>query len=182
MPLKPPVSSDARQTIKSAFEQLEKTIRPEDSHGFSTTTIEDVRKATLVIEEQLASRNSLRNMRRLLPLLAGLEHYSKSMDILCNGTPYLPWIWAPITLVLRIASEFIVAFERIMAGYSQIAQCLGRFQILQTALGSNRDFQQTLAVFYSNIVKFHEHAYIFVRRKSKSISHLVGGRPPPVTN
>ncbi|RKL16693.1 hypothetical protein BFJ70_g14981 [Fusarium oxysporum] len=166
MPLKPPVSSTAKKTIKIAFEKLEKTILPEDSHDFSTTTIDDVKKAALVLEDQLAARNSLRNMRRLLPLLAGLEHYAKVMDILCNGTPYLPWIWAPITLVIRIASEYIEAFEKIIKGYSRIAESLGRFKTLQTALGADRDFQETLAVFYSNILQYHEHAYTFVRRKS----------------
>lgn len=168
MPLKPPLSSAARKTIKTAFDQLDRTIRPEDSHDFPTTTLENVKKAALDIEDQLAARRSLRNMRRLLPLFASLEHYAKVMDILCNGTPFLPWIWAPITLVLRIASEYVEAFEKIIKGYSRIADSLGRFKILHVALGANQDFQQTLAAFYANILQFHEHAYAFVRRKSKS--------------
>lgn len=60
-------------------------------------------------------------MRRLAPLFNGLEHYSRVVDILCNGTPFLSWIWAPITLILRAASEYVEAFEQIMKGYSKVS-------------------------------------------------------------
>lgn len=162
---RPPVSSAAKQAVKAAFEQLEKAILPEDACDFTTKKLDDVRKAALALENQLAARKALRNMSRLLPLLTGLEHYAKVMDILCNGTPFLSWIWAPITLITRIASEYIEAFEKIIKGYARIADCLGRFKTLHTALGAERDFQETLAVFYVNILQYHEQAYTFVRRK-----------------
>ncbi|KAF0315662.1 hypothetical protein GQ607_017099 [Colletotrichum asianum] len=172
MPLKPAASAAARRTIKDAFDQLEQTILPEDSHDFSTTTLDHVRKSALAIEDQLAARKSLRNMRRLVPLFNGLEHYGRVVEILCNGTPYLSWVWAPISLVLRIASEYIEAFEKIIKGYSRIAESLGRFRVLSEALIGKPDFQQTLAVFYADILQFHKHAYSFVRRKSWRLMFL----------
>jgi hypothetical protein len=36
-------------------------------------------------------------------LLRGMEHYSKVVEVLCNGTPYLSWIWAPIKLMLMVS-------------------------------------------------------------------------------
>lgn len=166
MPLKPVVSALARNTIKTAYDELDRTINLADKKDFPNTTLEDVKKAARSIENQLAARQSLRNMRRLMPLFRGLEHYSKVVDILCNGTPYLPWIWAPITLILRVASEFVEAFEQIIRGYASIAESLKRFEILSDAFINEPDFQQTLAVFYADILKFHKHAYKFVRRSS----------------
>ena len=133
-------------------------------------TLKQVEDAALEIENQLAARQSLRNMRRLVPLFKGLEHYSRVVDILCNGTPFLPWIWAPIALILRIASEYVEAFEKIVKGYSSIAEPLGRFGLLSDTFSTNIDFQQTLAIFYADILQFHKHAYKFVRRSSKSRS------------
>jgi hypothetical protein len=167
MPLAPAVSTGARRTIRAAFEDLGRTISPADSQSFGNTALEDVRKAALKIEDQLAARQSLRNMRRLMPLFRGLEHYSKVIDVLCNGTPYLPWIWAPISLVLRVASEYVEAFEQIITGYSRLAASLVRFEILGDAFAENPEFQQTLAVFYADILQFHKHAYKFVRRSSE---------------
>jgi hypothetical protein len=153
--------------MTAAFNKLDRTILPEDSHDFPAITLEQTKHAALVIEDQLAARKSLRNMQRLSPLFTGLEHYSKVIEILCNGTPYLSWIWAPIALVLRIASEYVEAFEKIIQGYARIAESLERFKLLSKALSSDLDFQETLAVFYADILQFHEHAYIFVRRKSE---------------
>ncbi|KAH9885562.1 hypothetical protein F4778DRAFT_774332 [Xylariomycetidae sp. FL2044] len=164
MPLKPAVSSLARQTIQLAFEDLEQTITPADSRDFTSTTLQHVKQAVLDIENQLAARQSLRNLKRLAPLFQGLEHYSKAVDVLCNGTPFLPWIWSPITLILRVSSEYVEAFEHIIKGYSQIAESLGRFGKLQGVYSQNPDFQQTIAIFYSDILKFHKYAYRFVRQ------------------
>lgn len=164
MPLAPLASPAARHTVRAAFEELNRTITPQDSRDFHKTTLDDVKQAALKIEAQLAARQCLRNMRRLMPLFKGLEHYEKVMGVLCNGTPYLPWVWAPITLILRIACEYVEAFEQIMKGYSRIASALKRFEILSEAFSRNAEFQQTMAVFYADILQFHKHAYKFVRR------------------
>ncbi|ETS86312.1 hypothetical protein PFICI_00140 [Pestalotiopsis fici W106-1] len=168
----PAASASARETIRTAFEELDRTITPVDSRDFHSTTLEDVRSAALEIETQLAVKQSLRNLRRLMPLFQGLEHYAKVVDVLCNGTPYLAWIWAPITLILRLASEYVEAFEAIMKGYSKIAESLVRFEILQKAFTGNQQFQQTLAVFYSDILQFHKFAYTFLRRSSWKLMFL----------
>jgi hypothetical protein len=165
MPLKAPtISALARQTIRTAFDDLDRTITPVDSRGFPRTTLQHVRQAALEIENQLAAKQSLRNMRRLAPLFNGLEHYAKAVDILCNGTPYLAWIWAPITLILRVSSEYVEAFEHIIKGYSKIAESLVRFEVLGDTFQSNLDFQHTIAVFYADILQFHKYAYKFVKR------------------
>ncbi|KAF2812552.1 uncharacterized protein BDZ99DRAFT_413355, partial [Mytilinidion resinicola] len=105
-------------------------------------------------------------MKRIQPLLDGLERYSKVVEVLCNGTPYLPWIWAPIKLMLQLASDFTTAFERLISAYSQIAENLSRFDRLSQAFGGNPEFQQVLAVVYADILEFHRRAYKFFRKPS----------------
>ena len=178
MPLKKPaVSPVATRTISTAFDDLNQTITQQDSRGFSSTTLKQVENAALDIEDKLASRQSLRNMRRLGPLFKGLGHYSRAVDILCNGTPFLPWVWAPVTLILQIASDHVEAFEKIIKGYSRIAEPLERFSRLGEAFSTNLDFQQTLAIFYADILQFHKNAYKFVRRNSKLSKFLLSGQP-----
>jgi hypothetical protein len=79
--------------FQDAFCKFEEVVTAEDSQEFHSTTLEDVRKAARNIEEQLGARQCLRNMRRIEPLIDGLTRYSKVVEVLCNGTPYLPWIW-----------------------------------------------------------------------------------------
>lgn len=107
MPLRrrDPALAIAQRTVREAFEDLEKTVSPADSRDFQVTTLENVQKAALEIENQLAARQSLRNMRRLMPLFSGLGYYAQTIEVLCNGTPYLPWIWAPIKLILKVGEN-----------------------------------------------------------------------------
>ena len=135
-------------------------------------TLQQVRNAALTIETRLADRGSLRNMKRLMPLFSGLENYADVMGLLCNGTPYLSWLWAPITLVLRVASEYVEAFEVLAAAYSRLAEALPRFNILGKAFPRDAEFQQTLAVYYSDILAFHGQAYQFVHRSSWKLFFL----------
>lgn len=102
--------------MRTAFDELERTVTPADARDFRATTLQAVRMGVLEIEKRMEAKCALRNMRRLQPLLDGMEHYKNVIDILCNGTPFLPWIWAPITLILRVASEYIEAFELLMKG------------------------------------------------------------------
>lgn len=169
MPLRaPPLPVAARQTMRNAFEDLQMAITPQDSKNFGASTLQQVRREALDIENQVASRGWLRNMRRLKPLLTALEHYSRVVDTLCNGTPFLPWIWAPITLILRISSEHIESFDVIIGAYSRIASALSRFEILDEAVGRDPRLSETLASYYAELLEFHKHAYKFVRRSGQS--------------
>lgn len=96
----------ARRTIRNAFSEFEKTISPSDCKALENTTLESVQQAALDVENLLASRKSLRNLRRLQPLFDGLAHYSKAIEVACNGTPYMPWLWAPIKLVLKVSNPY----------------------------------------------------------------------------
>jgi hypothetical protein len=90
------LSTQAKLSMQDAYDRLRQavaTVSTSDAREFSNTTLEDVFTAARQIETELAAKGSLRNTRRLKPFLDGLEQYSKVMEILCNGTPFLPWIW-----------------------------------------------------------------------------------------
>ncbi|KAJ2906303.1 hypothetical protein MKZ38_002382 [Zalerion maritima] len=173
MPLVARVSLQAQKVVREAFEDLERTLTTSDRASLKDTTLQDVRKAAYIIEDQLGQQQSLRNMRRLMPLFAGLEHYLKAIEVLCNGTPYLPLIWAPIKLVLTVALEYVEAFEKTIKAYARIAEPLARFKLLNHEfLAKSQAIQETLAVFCSDILRFHKEAYQFVRRSSKFLKGI----------
>ncbi|KAH7385941.1 hypothetical protein BKA66DRAFT_403042, partial [Pyrenochaeta sp. MPI-SDFR-AT-0127] len=153
------LTPQARRIFQESFEKFERTVQNQskyDQREFTNTTLRDVQEAAKEIEQQLAARQCLRNLKRLEPLLNGLETYSKVVEVLCNGTPYVPWIW--------LATDHIGAFEKLISAYAQIAENLPRFDRLSNAFRDNPDFQQVLAVIYSDILEFHRQAYKFFRR------------------
>jgi hypothetical protein len=90
------LTPQARRIFQESFDAFENTVQKystTDDAEFSDTTLRDVREAAIQIQRQLAARQCLRNMKRLEPLLDGLEAYAKVIEVLCNGTPFLAWVW-----------------------------------------------------------------------------------------
>lgn len=83
--------------IETAFKRFENSVTLVDARYFHSTELRHVRQAAIEIENWQRQRGSLRNMRRIEPFLKAIEKYSKPMDVLCNGTPFLPWVWVSIT-------------------------------------------------------------------------------------
>lgn len=87
------VVPQAMSTMQTAFDQLKDSVTAHEAIVFQSTKLQDVRDAAFELERNLADRHELRNMRRLEPLFLGLENYAEAADALCDGTPFLPWIW-----------------------------------------------------------------------------------------
>jgi hypothetical protein len=86
--------------FQEAYENFIRSVDPVEAARFETITIEDIRETALTIEASQAKRRSLRNLRRIEPLLEALGKYGKTIDVLCNQTPYLAFVWV-CTLTLR---------------------------------------------------------------------------------
>jgi hypothetical protein len=91
--------SNPKDLIASAFEKLKRSISDEDAHNFASTELKDVWSAVCDIDSKQRKRLSAQNIRRIEPLLRGIEKYAKVVEVLCNGTPFLPYIWVRITSV-----------------------------------------------------------------------------------
>jgi hypothetical protein len=96
-------SVQASSTLRDAFERFALSVSQDDQLLFRNTKLKDVWDEALQIEKKLRKKGIQRNIARLNPLLRGMEHYSKVVEVLCNGTPYLSWIWAPIKLMLMVS-------------------------------------------------------------------------------
>ena len=97
-------SGPAPVSFHIAFERLQDLMNRDDARAMASTTMEDVWIAAKDIEHQLELRRSLRGFRRIQPFLAGIEQYSKVIEVVCNGTPYLPYLWVTLTLTCLMIS------------------------------------------------------------------------------
>ena len=109
--------------FKTAFERLKEVVNKDDARSFNSTTMEDVWTTTREIESYLESRRSLRGFRRIQPFLAGLEQYSKVVEVVCNGTPYLPYIWASLSLQDSSALLTLTSGTRQASATGRCNQC-----------------------------------------------------------
>lgn len=92
-------SAPAQTALAEAFDKLKSSVSAGDAVNFQSTSLQDVWKAARDIERLQQQRQSVRNLRRIEPLLNAIGKYSKVIEVLCNGTPYLPWIWVSLQAV-----------------------------------------------------------------------------------
>ncbi|PQE30167.1 hypothetical protein CJF32_00003620 [Rutstroemia sp. NJR-2017a WRK4] len=156
--------ADPQAVIAGAFEKLRRSISEEDAHKFASTELKDVWSAIREIDSKQRKRLSAQNLRRIEPLLRGIEKYTKVIEVLCNGTPYLPYVW--------IASHHRDVFEALLAAYADIGAALPRFERYKKAFDDNLEFQYALATMYTIILDFHQRAYKFFRRRAWRIIFL----------
>jgi len=93
--------ASAINVIADAFEKLGRSISLEDAHDFASTDLKDVWRTVREIDTAQRKRLSAQNLRRIEPLLQGIEKYSKVIEVLCNGTPFMSYVWVckPVTLL-----------------------------------------------------------------------------------
>lgn len=83
----------SQEKIEAAFKRFEEAIYPSDVKLFRDSTLEDVWKAARAIESNQSARRSLRNTRRIQPLFDALRLLGNALDPLCQGVPYLCYLW-----------------------------------------------------------------------------------------
>ena len=86
------LTADAKRIFRDAFEELSATFGSRQTTVFPFITITEIYQDSLVIEKRLQAKRKS-SMRKIRPFLDGIGRYSKAIEILCNGTPFLPWIW-----------------------------------------------------------------------------------------
>ncbi|PMD47183.1 hypothetical protein L207DRAFT_448755, partial [Hyaloscypha variabilis F] len=164
--------ANPQDVIADAFGKLKHSISEEDAHKFASTELKDVWVAVREIDSSQRRRLSAQNMRRIEPMLRGIEKYAKIIEVLCNGTPYLPYVWAPIKLMLEIASHHRDVFEALLTAYADIGDAIPRFDRYRETFADNFEFQHVLASVYTTILDFHQRAYKFFRRRAWHIIFL----------
>ena len=85
--------ANPRDVIADAFGKLKRSVSEEDAHEFASTELKDVWDAVREIDCRQRKRLSAQNLRRIEPMLRGIEKYTKVIEVLCNGTPYMPYVW-----------------------------------------------------------------------------------------
>ncbi|KAM0437530.1 hypothetical protein ACHAPT_001894 [Fusarium lateritium] len=151
--------------IERACERFQKQLSVEENRKIQgVASVDDVRHAIRGIEEHLAARQSLRNLDRLTPFLDAIDRLSKPIDVLCNGTPFLPYVWAPLKLILQAAQHHTHALDKLLSAYGSIGVALPRLARYGEAFPDNHDFQKLLAYLYGDIIEFHRRAYRLIQK------------------
>lgn len=83
----------AQRHLELSCERFRNELNAEDDNLIRTASLEDVRTAIAQTERELASRQGLRNFDRLSPYINAVERYGAVVEVFCNSSPIVPFIW-----------------------------------------------------------------------------------------
>ncbi|CAM1505697.1 Fc.00g113340.m01.CDS01 [Cosmosporella sp. VM-42] len=159
--------ASASLLINEAVNRFKATVTRQDLKQIQTTQVDDVVAAMRVIEQDLKRRRENRNLVKVYRFVQGLQKYAGAIEALSNGlSPYLPWVWEPIKLMLQIASDHMLAFDKLIEAYDRIAETLPRLDRLAGSFKDDPGLLTKLALYYEDVLDFHRRAYKFVKRNS----------------
>jgi hypothetical protein len=84
-------------TAQTAFEKslgdFKSKLKKRDQESFRLTTFSDLEKSIADIQAEQHKKRRLQNLNRLKPILEGLNQYGQALDVFCNGSQLMPFIW-----------------------------------------------------------------------------------------
>ncbi|KAL9116701.1 MAG: hypothetical protein Q9187_006774, partial [Circinaria calcarea] len=96
----------------------------------------------------------------------GTSSVFKEKDYQLETYGVLNHSYAPIKLMLQLASNYADVFDRLVTAYVQISENLPRLDRFEKVFPKNIEFQNVLALVYADILEFHRRAYKFFRRRA----------------
>ncbi|KAK3989022.1 hypothetical protein QBC44DRAFT_359506 [Cladorrhinum sp. PSN332] len=154
----------ASRLIELSCQRFRQSIEVSDDRELQKLSLEDVRQGVLDIQRELRAKQSLRNLDRLTPYLDAAHRYSTAVGHLCNGVPFMPYIWSPLMVILRSVRDQTQALDKILCAYAQIGNALPRLTRYEEAFRGNPDFEHLLAFLFQDITEFHTKALALIRK------------------
>ena len=85
--------ANPHDAMAEAFEKLHRSISDDDAHNFASTTLDDVRSTIRDIDRKQRMRMASQNLRHIELFLLEIKNFTTVIKVLCNGTPYMPYVW-----------------------------------------------------------------------------------------
>ena len=87
-------TADVTQShFESILEDFKSGLKKRDQENFRLTTLEDLEQTIADIQAEQHGERRLQNLNRLKPFLECLNQYGNVVDIFCNSSQFLPFVW-----------------------------------------------------------------------------------------
>ncbi|KAK8078503.1 hypothetical protein PG996_004673 [Apiospora saccharicola] len=143
--------------FREAVEDFKRRLAFPDQIDLDTPqSINDIYKETAKIQALQSQTKTLRASNRLKPYLEFLAQYESAIEVFIQVKPdILALIWGPLELVLRFASNFTKAYDKILEVLGNAGQILPDLHIWASVFPANLRVQRVLCLFYQDILDLH---------------------------
>jgi hypothetical protein len=97
-------SAGAPNPYVTGFERVltrfKSDLKKRDRDNFQMATLEGLQQAVGDIQKKQQTERRMQNMMRLKKFIEAMEQYGKVLDVFCNSSQFVPFIWVSTLLLL----------------------------------------------------------------------------------
>ena len=86
--------------FQQALDDFRKGLREDDRNQIMYTTLDDLQRCILDIQNKHNTARRSRNMGRLKPFLEAMEQYGKVIEVFLNASQILCFVWVSFGLIV----------------------------------------------------------------------------------
>ncbi|OQD95723.1 hypothetical protein PENSOL_c019G09356 [Penicillium solitum] len=158
--------------FERSLEAFKKDLNKKDRDNFKFSTLEDLEQCLTQLQAKHRSQRRMQNLNRLKPFLEAMNQFGKVVEVFCNSSEIVPFLWGPVKFLLLIADTFENAFSELLDTYEYIGENLPLLLQYQELFRTNPHMIKVLSLMYEDILKFHRIAIqYFQQRLWKQLWH-----------
>ncbi|KAH8652695.1 hypothetical protein BGZ60DRAFT_533558 [Tricladium varicosporioides] len=144
--------------FESILKRFKDPLKKKDRDNFQMTTLEQLREAIGDIQKKQQTSRQMQNMTRLGKFIEAMEEYGKVVEIFCNSSQFVPFVWGPMKFLLQVTSTYHKAFSELLDVYQRIGENFPLLLQYQTLFPNDATMGKNLAYIYEDILEFHRKA------------------------
>ncbi|KAK7424247.1 hypothetical protein QQX98_000515 [Neonectria punicea] len=137
------------------LEKFRRTLSDEQKRAFSSTNLDDVKKAMQDIQDQIGPGKKLRNFIRLKKFLEGMKQMEELVKVFAQVHEVVAFVWGPIKLALMVAATKVEILELLLGVYQEIGDVLHGVERYTRLFQKHSEARQILETYFYDVLQFH---------------------------
>jgi hypothetical protein len=100
------MSSPVENVFHNALSEFKARLTLREQKDFEFTSLEDVQRTILQIQEVQETRKTMMHMSRIQSFLEAMEEFGSVIEVFLNASQFVAFIWGPMKFMLQVRSLF----------------------------------------------------------------------------
>ncbi|KAG9233941.1 hypothetical protein BJ875DRAFT_377537 [Amylocarpus encephaloides] len=142
--------NDNATIFESILNEFKSGLKKKHRDEFQVATLQQLQQQIGEIQNKQQSERRMQNMARLGRFIEAIEEYGKVIEVFCNSSQFVPFIW--------VTSNFHRAFSELLGVYERIGENIPLLTQYQDLFPDNARMAKVLGYMYQDILEFHQKA------------------------
>ncbi|KAF9878419.1 hypothetical protein CkaCkLH20_03911 [Colletotrichum karsti] len=153
--------------FEEELEKFKNQIKIKEREYFKFSSETEFCQEIDTLQSKLHSGRRQQNMTRLKGFVEAMTQFGKVIDVFCQTSEVLAFVWGPWKLLLLVADTFSHAFSELLDTYEQLGDTL--LLLLQTRelFPNDAHMAKILSSIYKDVLEFHRQAFKYFQQPSQ---------------